>query len=777
MDHPSAPPGYAFISYGREDSRAVDSLAGALESAGIHVWRDTANLWPGQDWRERIRHAITSNSLVFIACFSTASLGRAGSFQNEEITLAIEEIHNRPVAEPWIIPVRLDDCQIPDHDIGGSRTLRSIQHADLFGSNASSNLDRLVSAVLRILGRRSAAPTFGIVTALPEEFAAVRSFMDNPQRDNVEGDRADYLLGTLPSSNPSRPHQVVLTLLGETGNDAAASATANLLRSYRSVRCLLMVGIAAGVPDPARPERHVRLGDIVVAGWGIAEYDSVRDSDDGLAPRRTFPPPSPLLERRARLLRANETIGSRPWEDLLAAQARVLPGFSRPPASTDVLHSSDSSQREIPHPDAALSGHRPGQPKVHSGLIASGDRSLRSAAKRDAIAAAHNVLAIEMEGKGIGNAGFYDGVEWFTVRGISDYGDRHANQLWRNYASLAAAAYSRALLAETTPLSAGRPRQDSRTAAAPEVSAPQAAADPPGGQPGRARHVEVLDARISQSLREPVIVLMDKHAGRFLTVLASPAEVVSITYAKKGVRADQEPTRSASYVLPHDLMVSIVQAVGIRLDSCEIQSAANRMLVASLTFSNGRRAAATPADAIGLALRVGAPITVSAGLLDQADTALPGEQGDMPWRSGVAEPAVMAPRATCSTAFAPVPGTMPVTVAGVHAGVEPDEPVAILTGEKANWSELVRVSPVEAAAIEWALRGGAAPGPSTHLLLRDVLVTADAQLLATIIGGRADGQVTGELLLSDGRSVRARPGDSIALALLADAAVSVRNTR
>ena len=104
----------------------------------------------------------------------------------------------------------------------------------------------------------------------------------------------------------------------------------------------------------------------------------------------------------------------------------------------------------------ALSGHRPGQPKVHSGLIASGDRSLRSARKRDQIAACHDVLAIEMEGKGIGNAGFYEGVEWFAVRGISDYGDCHVTRAWRRYASMAAAAYVRALLAVTPAIAGSR---------------------------------------------------------------------------------------------------------------------------------------------------------------------------------------------------------------------------------------------------------------------------------------------------------------------------------
>jgi nucleoside phosphorylase len=148
--------------------------------------------------------------------------------------------------------------------------------------------------------------------------------------------------------------------------------------------------------------------------------------------------------------------GDRPWEELLAAQTRRFPGFGRPAESTDVVYSPESFNSQMQHPAMALSGHRPGQPKVHSGMIASGDRSLRSARKRDKIAAVYDVLAIEMEGKGIGNTGFYEGVEWFTVRGISDYGDRHVTPTWRNYASMAAAAYVRVLLAATPATADGR---------------------------------------------------------------------------------------------------------------------------------------------------------------------------------------------------------------------------------------------------------------------------------------------------------------------------------
>jgi hypothetical protein len=88
--------GHVFLSYVREDSSDVAKLHKTLEAAGIRVWRDTADLWPGQDWRTEIRRAITDNALVFIACFSTRSVARQKTYQNEELTLAIDQLRMRP---------------------------------------------------------------------------------------------------------------------------------------------------------------------------------------------------------------------------------------------------------------------------------------------------------------------------------------------------------------------------------------------------------------------------------------------------------------------------------------------------------------------------------------------------------------------------------------------------------------------------------------------------------------------------------------------------------
>ena len=143
--------GHAFISYARVDWAEVDLLQRVLEEAGIPVWRDTAALWPGDDWRAKIRKAITDDALVFIACFSSRSVARPKGYQNEELLLAVEQLRLRRPKDPWLIPVRLDDCEVPDLDLGGGRTLTSIHWADFFGESRDDAARRLVTAVRRLL--------------------------------------------------------------------------------------------------------------------------------------------------------------------------------------------------------------------------------------------------------------------------------------------------------------------------------------------------------------------------------------------------------------------------------------------------------------------------------------------------------------------------------------------------------------------------------------------------------------------------------------------------
>jgi hypothetical protein len=63
----------------------------------------------------------------------------------------------RQPEQPWLIPVRLDDCQIPDRDLGGGRRLSSLHWIDLFDGGFDEGAARLVAAIRRILGPADAS--------------------------------------------------------------------------------------------------------------------------------------------------------------------------------------------------------------------------------------------------------------------------------------------------------------------------------------------------------------------------------------------------------------------------------------------------------------------------------------------------------------------------------------------------------------------------------------------------------------------------------------------
>ena len=144
------PPGHAFVSYVHEDTERVDWLCRELESAGIRVWRDIDQLWPGEDWKQKIREAILSGSFAFLGCFSNESESRETSYQREELLLAVEQMRLRRPGRAWLIPVRFDEVDVPDYDLDAGRNLNSLQRVDLL-SEASPQLGRLIAAVTSIL--------------------------------------------------------------------------------------------------------------------------------------------------------------------------------------------------------------------------------------------------------------------------------------------------------------------------------------------------------------------------------------------------------------------------------------------------------------------------------------------------------------------------------------------------------------------------------------------------------------------------------------------------
>jgi hypothetical protein len=122
---------HVFISYAREDSKIVDSIAAFLRSHGMDVWLDRDSIAPGENWRTAIRLAV-QNGDYFLYCHSSASAAKERAYQNEEITLALEELRLRSRSVRWFIPLRLDATAIPDLSISSGFEIRDLQWIDVF---------------------------------------------------------------------------------------------------------------------------------------------------------------------------------------------------------------------------------------------------------------------------------------------------------------------------------------------------------------------------------------------------------------------------------------------------------------------------------------------------------------------------------------------------------------------------------------------------------------------------------------------------------------------
>lgn len=153
-----------------------------LESAGIPVWRDTADLWPGKDWRARIRDAITRYALVFILVSPAIVLrARRATSARNSCPLLTRCVYVGRIIHGWYL-YGPTNCDVPDFELGAGRTLASIQRADLFGPSRDLAAGRLVAAVQRLLRQPPSACNW-IVKANPRLWLRSRSGFDFPTVD------------------------------------------------------------------------------------------------------------------------------------------------------------------------------------------------------------------------------------------------------------------------------------------------------------------------------------------------------------------------------------------------------------------------------------------------------------------------------------------------------------------------------------------------------------------------------------------------------------------
>ncbi|HKS41934.1 MAG TPA: tetratricopeptide repeat protein [Blastocatellia bacterium] len=242
---------------------------------------------------------------------------------------------------------------------------------------------------------------FAIITAIEVERRAVCRIFKLTDRDrNRKGSRV-YWRGSL-SLKEGGVYQIVVAQSPDAANVDAALLTLETIHHWNPA-ALLMVGIAGAASD------DVALGDVII-GSDVYYYERGKETPDGKKPEpKSYRPDATL------------------WNN-----ATTVPDWK--PAIS------------VRRPDG-----KKNRPKLHQGVIASGEKVIADAAIRDQIVQPNRkIMAIEMEGYGFSAAVWqsFDQQRHLVIRAISDAADRDKKDDWQSYAAAAAANFAKHFLCD-----------------------------------------------------------------------------------------------------------------------------------------------------------------------------------------------------------------------------------------------------------------------------------------------------------------------------------------
>jgi len=238
-----------------------------------------------------------------------------------------------------------------------------------------------------------------IVSALPEEQGSLVQALQQAERSAYAG--RTFWRGQLCG-------QAVVLVLSGVGKVAAAT-TAALLAERLGVERIIFTGVAGGLGA------GVQVGDVVVA------RDYLQHDMDA----------SPIFSR---------------WE---------VPGYDiRMPCDaglTALLRQAASAY--LARAGSGMASASARGPRVHHGLVASGDRFVCTAQESGALCAAlqaagHDVLAVEMEGAAVAQVCHDYGLPFAAVRTISDRADDSAHVDFAHFVRDVASRYADGIVHE-----------------------------------------------------------------------------------------------------------------------------------------------------------------------------------------------------------------------------------------------------------------------------------------------------------------------------------------
>jgi adenosylhomocysteine nucleosidase len=249
-----------------------------------------------------------------------------------------------------------------------------------------------------LVNTSSEAP-IGLMSAMHEELALLLQAMPDEQRVTVAG--RDFWQGHWQG----RPVVAVLSRIGK----VAAATTATALIERFGVDRIVFTGVAGGIGP------GVRVGDVVLAD-SLVQHDM---DASPLFPRHEVP----------------------------------LYGCSRFPTDAALSNGLAQAAQQVLAQvathlgEAVLAEFGLHAPRLHTGLIASGDRFVSTTAECRALQQAlPEALAVEMEGAAVAQVCADYGVPFAALRTISDRADDDAHADFNRFIQEVASRYSLAML-------------------------------------------------------------------------------------------------------------------------------------------------------------------------------------------------------------------------------------------------------------------------------------------------------------------------------------------
>lgn len=120
-----------FLCHASVDKAKVRELYRYLHRRGIRPWFDEIDLVGGQDWQIEIPKALLTSDAIII-CLTQNSVDKEGYIQ-KEIKFALDKALEMPEGRVYLIPVRLEECEVP-------YSLSRYHWVDLFEQNGFSRL-------------------------------------------------------------------------------------------------------------------------------------------------------------------------------------------------------------------------------------------------------------------------------------------------------------------------------------------------------------------------------------------------------------------------------------------------------------------------------------------------------------------------------------------------------------------------------------------------------------------------------------------------------------